>query len=66
MILNTRQQAELFAVANGQPTNSGIDYNLLGATMADAVASQPAPVLDYAEFTTFQNNVTRYNEQANL
>jgi hypothetical protein len=66
MILNTRQQAELFAVANGQPTNSGIDYNLLGATMAEAVASQPAPVLDYAEFTTFQKNVTRYNEQANL
>lgn len=66
MILNTRQQAELFAVANGQPTNSGIDYNLLGATMAEAVASQPAPVLDYAEFTTFQKNVTRYDEQANL
>lgn len=66
MILNTRQQAELFAVANGQPTSNGIDYNLLGATMAEAVASQPAPVLDYAEFTTFQKNVTRYNEQANL
>lgn len=66
MILNTRQQAELFAVANGQPTNSGIDYNLLGATMAEAVASQPAPVLDYAEFTSFQKNVTRYNEQTNL
>lgn len=66
MILNTRQQAELFAVANGQPTSSGIDYNLLGATMAEAVASQPAPVLDYAEFTTFQKNVTRYNEQTNL
>lgn len=66
MILNTRQQAELFAVANGQPTNSGIDYNLLGATMAEAVASQPAPVLDYAEFTAFQKNVTRYNEQTNL
>lgn len=66
MILNTRQQAELFAMANGQPTNSGIDYNLLGATMAEAVASQPAPVLDYAEFTAFQKNVTRYNEQANL
>lgn len=66
MILNTRQQAELFAVANGQPINSGIDYNLLGATMAEAVASQPAPVLDYAEFTAFQKNVTRYNEQANL
>lgn len=66
MILNTRQQAELFAVANGQPINSGIDYNLLGATMAEAVASQPAPVLDYAEFTAFQKNVTRYNEQTNL
>lgn len=66
MILNTRQQAELFAVANGQPTNSGIDYNLLGATMAEAVASQPAPILDYAEFTAFQKNVTRYNEQITL
>ena len=63
MILNTRQQAELFAVANGQPTNSGIDYNLLGATMADAVASQPAPVLDYEEFTTFQKKVTQFDEQ---
>ena len=63
MILNTRQQAELFAVANGQPTNSGIDYNLLGATMAEAVASQPAPVLDYEEFTTFQKKVTQFDEQ---
>lgn len=66
MILNTRQQAELFAMANGNQQASGIDYNLLGATMAEAVASQPAPVLDYAEFTAFQKNVTRYNEQVNL
>jgi hypothetical protein len=63
MILNTRQQAELFAVANGQPTSNGIDYNLLGATMAEAVASQPAPVLDYEEFTTFQKKVTQFDEQ---
>lgn len=66
MILNTKQQAELFAIANGNKSNSGIDYNLLGATMAEAVASQPAPVLDYSEFTAFQKNVTRYNEQVNL
>ena len=66
MILNTRQQAELFAMANGNQQASGIDYNLLGATMAEAVSSQPAPVLDYAEFTAFQNNVTRYNEQITL
>lgn len=66
MILNTRQQAELFAVANGQPTNSGIDYNLLGATMAEAVASQPAPVLVYEEFTSFQEKVTTYNEIATI
>lgn len=66
MILNTRQQAELFAMANGNQQASGIDYNLLGATMAEAVASQPAPVLDYAEFIAFQKNVTRYNEQVNL
>lgn len=66
MILNTKQQAELFAIANGNKSNSGIDYNLLGATMAEAVASQPAPVLDYSEFTAFQKNVTRYNEQVKL
>lgn len=63
MILNTRQQAELFAVANGQPISSGIDYNLLGATMAEAVASQPAPILDYEEFTAFQKKVTQFDEQ---
>lgn len=63
MILNTKQQAELFAIANGQPTNSGIDYNLLGATMADAVASQPAPILDYSEFTGFRDKVVKLDEQ---
>jgi hypothetical protein len=63
MILNTRQQAELFAVANGKPINSGIDYNLLGATMAEAVASQPAPVLDYSEFTSFRDKVVKLDEQ---
>lgn len=63
MILNTRQQAELFAVANGQPISGGIDYNLLGATMAEAVASQPAPILDYEEFTAFQKKVTQFDEQ---
>ena len=63
MILNTRQQAELFAVANGQPTSSGIDYNLLGATMAEAVASQPAPILDYSEFTGFRDKVVKLDEQ---
>lgn len=66
MILNKEQQANLFDIANGGQVSSGIDYQLLGNIMADAVAQQPAPVLVYEEFTTFQERVTTYNEIATL
>ena len=42
----------------------GIDYQLLGATMAEAVAAQPAPVMVYSEFQNFERDVTHYNEIA--
>lgn len=66
MILNKQQQANLFDIANGGQVSSGIDYQLLGNIMADAVAQQPAPVLIYEEFTTFQERVTTYNEIATI
>ena len=66
MILNKQQQANLFDIANGGQVASGIDYQLLGNIMAEAVAQQPAPVLVYEEFTTFQERVTTYNEIATI
>ena len=66
MILNSKQQAELFAVANGQPTSSGLDYDLLATKMADAVRELPAPVLVYEEFTNFEENVVKINNYSEL
>ena len=63
MILNRQQQTQLFAIANSGRVNTGIDYELLGATMAEAVASQPAPILDYSEFTGFRDKVVKLDEQ---
>lgn len=63
MILNRQQQTQLFAIANSGRINTGIDYELLGATMAEAVASQPAPILDYSEFTSFRDKVVKLDEQ---
>lgn len=54
MILNSAQQARLFEIANSEQSGFGIDYERLGVTMAAAVAAQPAPVLTYTEFETFQ------------
>lgn len=62
MILNREQQANLFEVANKGQVNSGIDYDLLGAKMAEAVAQLAPPVLVYSEFKDFENNVQLYEE----
>lgn len=62
MILNREQQANLFEVANKGQVNSGIDYDLLGVKMAEAVAQLAPPVLVYSEFKDFENNVQLYEE----
>lgn len=62
MILNTKQQAELFAVANGNHAGGGIDYDLLGQKMAEAVTALAPPVLVYSEFKDFENNVQLYED----
>jgi len=68
MILNGSQQARLFELANS-PTGGGgggFDYETLTASLTEAVAAQPAPVMDYKEFTTFQKRTALYREYANI
>ena len=62
MILNREQQANLFDIANKGQTGTGIDYDLLGVKMAEAVAQLAPPVLVYSEFKDFENNVQLYEE----
>lgn len=54
----------LLQAADNGMIGSGLDYQLLGETMAQAVAAQPAPVMDYSEFRQFQSKVATYNELA--
>lgn len=65
MVLNKQQQAQLFSIANGQQT-AGVNYDAMAAMMREAFASAPAPILDYREFTNFQNNVAQFKETARL
>ncbi len=69
MILNGPQQARLFELANspiGGGGGGGFDYETLTASLSEAVAAQPAPVMDYKEFTTFQRRTALYKEYANI
>ena len=52
-------------IANN-PARGGIDYELMGATMAAAVAAQPAPVVVYEEMRDFEQKVATYNELASI
>lgn len=65
MVLNPAQQKTLFEMANtGKAT--GLNYELLGQTMAAAVAAQPAPIMDYTEFKKFGQKVSTYKEIASV
>ena len=61
-IITPRQQANLLELANGG--KAAFDYDAMAAVMVAAVAAQPAPVMDYAEFTDFQQKTATYNEIA--
>lgn len=52
-------------IANN-PSRGGIDYEALGATMAAAVAAQPAPVMVLKELADAQDKVSTYNEIASI
>lgn len=61
MILPLDAQKRLFDAITGNGDGTlGMNYEMLAA----ALAALPAPVLDYSEFTDFQNNVATYNEIA--
>jgi len=68
MILNGSQQARLFELANSPMGGGGggFDYETLTASLSEAVAAQPAPIMDYKEFTTFQQRTALYKEYANI
>ena len=63
MILNREQQTNLFKMAN---VGGGFDYSGFAEAVAQAVASQPAPILEYTEFESFANRVTKVRELSKL
>lgn len=63
MILNREQQTNLFKMAN---VGGGFDYSGFAEVVAQAVASQPAPILEYTEFESFANRVTKVRELSKL
>lgn len=65
MVLTKSQQAQLFSIANGQQT-AGFNYDAMASMMREAFASAPAPIMDYREFTTFQQSVAQYKEISRL
>lgn len=56
MMLNAVQQRRLFDIASGTARPS------TAAQLAEAIASMPAPVLEYAEFVRFQGRVATLDE----
>ena len=65
MVLNPAQQKRLFEVANVGMSES-FDYERMAAAVAVGVSEMPAPVLDYKEFTTFEDNVATVDELARI
>lgn len=66
MILTRQQQAQLFDIANNKSINNGIDYELLGITMARAVAAQPAPIMSIQEWTLENKRISTIKEITSL
>ena len=65
MVLNPAQQKRLFDVANVGMSES-FDYERMAAAVAVGVSELPAPVLDYKEFTTFEDNVATVDELSRI
>lgn len=63
MILNRKQQTNLFNMAN---VGGGFDYSGFAEAVAQAVAKQPAPILEYTEFESFANRVAKVRELSKL
>lgn len=63
LVLNSAQAGSLNGkIAAAQPQSGGIDYDLLAKSMS----KQPAPVMVYSEFKTFEGKVTNFDEQTKI
>ena len=65
MILTAEQQAALFEMAN-RGLNYRNSYDELVLALSSALQDLPAPILDYTEFTTFQNNLKKIKSYENV
>ena len=65
MILTAEQQAALFEMAN-KGLNYRNSYEELVVALSSALQDLPAPVLDYTEFTTFENNLKKIKSYENV
>ena len=63
-VLTPQQQKNFMNLAN--TPSIGFDMNAFADILVAAVAAQPAPVMDYSEFTNFQQKVSTYNEIARI
>ena len=62
VILNPKQASNVLYQMANSPIGVGFDYE----AMAAAVAALPAPVMDYTEFKQFEQQVSTYQELANI
>ena len=62
VILNPKQASNVLYQMANSPIVGGFDYE----AMAAAVAALPAPVMDYTEFKQFEQQVSTYQELANV
>lgn len=63
LVLNSGQAGSLNGkIAAGQPQSGGIDYDLLAKSMS----KQPAPVMVYSEFKSFEGKITGFDEQTKI
>ena len=65
-VLNNTQQNRLDNILFGSGGSFGIDYEALSMSVAGAIQNMPAPIMDYKEFTEFQQNTTKYKEYASI
>ena len=65
MILTAEQQAALFEMAN-KGLNYRNSYEELVAALTTSLRELPAPILDYTEFTAFENNLKKIKSYENV
>lgn len=65
MVLNPKQQASLFAMAN-DPASTGFAYERMAAAIRDGMAAAPAPQVAVKEINEMNARVTQLNEIASI